>query len=182
MIVKFNETDQLLIITKLIDPELYEDVSQVTNSEGSMTHVYVRYVNRTAKEFTFYIDNHFKANAYTSVRQAADNKNVCESLYETNLITVSIGKGCDEKLALGHEFAHVLYIVPNLSEYTEFLNNNNCHVNNKFCVGHSPFDPGYVFINAVEDQFKARYKKYLKGSKNSDSIAASRECRYYKNG
>ena len=156
---KYTQTAELLSTFEFIDPELFAKVSQVTNAEGTLTHVYVRYVNRSSEEFTYYTRNHFPAKAYTCVKQSPDNQNVCASFYGTNTITITIGIGCDEKLVLGHEFAHVLYIVPNLSEYTYFMKYQNKKVNTT-SHGHNPNDPSFAFLKAVEDRFATRYNDY----------------------
>jgi hypothetical protein len=161
---KFAQTQELLSSLEFIDPELYAQVSKVTNAEGTLTHVYVRYVSRVSEEYTSLANNHFKAAAYTSVRQSKDNENVCSSLNGTNTITITIGYGCDEKRALGHEFAHVLYVVPNLSTYTDYWNRSN-----DFCSGHSISDPSYTFLEYIEHNFEIRYNEYLKNMKNKDS-------------
>jgi len=156
---KYLQTAELISTFQLIDPELFAKVSKVTNAEGTLTHVYVRYVNRSSEEFTYFTRNHFPAKAYTSVNQSPDNQNVCTSFYGTNSITITIGIGCDEKLVLGHEFAHVLYIVPNLRKYTYFMKFRNKKVNTA-CHGHSPNDPSHAFLKSVEDSFASKYDKY----------------------
>ena len=158
---KFTETQELLSSLEFIDPKLYAQVSSITNAEGTLTNVYVRYVSRTSKEYTSLASDHFKADAYTGVRQSADNENVCSSYYGTNTISITIGYGCDERLALGHEFAHVLYVVPNLNKYMDYWSRNN-----DFCSGHSLSDPSYAFLESVEQNFKIRYNEYLKGVKD----------------
>ena len=161
---KYSETEQLLAEFEIIDPKLFERVSKITNSDGTLTHVYVRYVDRTSEEFTDFSRNHFKAFAYTSVGQSPTNKNVCTSLFGTNTINVTIGKGVNEKLKLGHEFGHVLYLVPNLSDYNDFYNNNKRKLK-KYNHGHSPFDPSYTFVESIEKNFGNKYKEYLNSIK-----------------
>lgn len=156
---KYTQTAQLLAEIEFIDPELFAQVANITNADGTLTHVYVRYVSRSSEEFTYYTNNHFIAKAYTSVRQSPDNPNVCMSLYGTNTITITIGIGCDEKLVIGHEFAHVLYIVPNLKEYSYFMKFKNKKVNTA-CHGHSPNDPSYAFLKSVEVRFALNYAEY----------------------
>ncbi len=166
---KYAQTAELLSTFEFIDPELFAKVSKVTNADGTLTHVYVRYVNRSSEEFTYYTRNHFPAKAYTGVRQSPNNENVCTSFYGTNSITITIGVGCDEKLVLGHEFAHVLYIVPNLSEYTYYMKYMNKKVNTA-SHGHSPNDPSFAFLKAVEDRFAAKYNDYLSKTNINDDF------------
>jgi hypothetical protein len=161
---KYAQTAELLSAFQFIDPELFAKVSKVTNADGTLTHVYVRYVSRSSEEFTYFTRNHFPAKAYTSVNQSPDNQNVCSSFYGTNTITITIGIGCDEKLVLGHEFAHVLYIVPNLRKYTYFMKFRNMKVNIA-SHGHSPNDPSYAFLKSVEDSFASKYNKYKENNK-----------------
>ena len=167
VLTKYAETEQLLSAIESIDPDLYEEVSKVTNADGTLTHVYVKYVDRNSEEFTDLTENHFKAFAYTCVSQSPTDKNVCTSCFGTNTINVTIGKGVNEKLKLAHEFGHVLYMVPNLSDYFEFLNKYNKNLK-KFRSGHSPFDPSYSFVASTENNFRSKLNEYLESIKNKD--------------
>ena len=172
VVTKYAETEQLLSEMKIIDPDLYERVSVVTNAEGTLTHVFVRYVECTSKEFTVYSKNYFMARAYTCVWYNRINRNVCASPYGTNTVSITIGKVRDDILALAHEFAHVLYIVPNLSYYSHFFKNQNWNKMNKYNVGygHSVYDPSFAFLDSVEGSFEIKYKKYLRNVKNNGSF------------
>ena len=167
---EYAQTAELLETFEYIDPELFARVSKVTNAEGTLTHVYVRYVNRSSEEFTYFTNKYFIGKAYTSVRQSLDNQHVCTSFYGANTITITIGIGCDEKYALGHEFAHVLYIVPNLNAYTYFMKYQNKKVLNAPSHGHGSNDPSFAFVKSVEDSFESKYNNYLSKTKNNDSF------------
>lgn len=156
----YLEAEQLLSEFKIIDPELFERVSKVTNSEGTLTHVYVRYVTRNSKEFKRLEINYNKATGYTSVGQWENSENVCESFYGTNTICVTIGEGCNEKLVLAHEFGHVLYMVPNLKSYLEFMHNYRYKLD-KYNKGHSPIDPSTKFVHQIQDNFNEKYTSFL---------------------
>lgn len=166
---KYTETEQFISAIEFIDPELYAQVSKVTNAEGTLTHVCVRYVDRTSQEFTELSKNHFVAFAYTSVSQSPTNKNVCASINGTNTISITVGKGTNDKILLAHEFGHVLYMVPNLSDYYDFLNRNK-HKLNKFANGHSPYDPSYAFVESIENEFRNKYKDFVKNENNEASL------------
>ena len=86
VVTKYNATNHLLQLIEFIDPVLYENVSNVKNADGTLTNVYVNYVNRTSEEFKYYANKYFKAKAFTSESQAEHNKNVCSSLYGTILV------------------------------------------------------------------------------------------------
>ena len=150
---KSMETNQLLKEVKEIDPDLYKQVSKVTNADGTLTQVVVQYVSRVDDEYSNYVDNHFKADAYTSVRPNKDDNNVCESRFGTN--TNTIGYGCNARKALGHEFAHVLYIVPNLSAYFEYWK-----ASDNFCNGHHIEDPSFDFLEKTENEFFQKHHEY----------------------
>jgi hypothetical protein len=167
--LKYFETEKLISEISIIDPELFDLVSKMTNAEGTLTNVYVRYVDPNSKEIKYLSENYFKAFGYTSVAQDKINENVCSSFYSTNTICITICKGCDEKLALAHEFGHVLYIVPNLKEYIDFSKDRNYFINAKSHNGHSSFDPSYPMLNSVEKSFKKKYKGYLERLNNNSS-------------
>jgi len=169
--VNHARTAELLTIFQFIDPQFYSEVSKVTNAEGTLTHVYVRYVDKSSDEFTYFSREHFNAKAYTSVSPMVNHPNVCTSLYGTNTITVTIGIGCDEMLALAHEFAHVLYIVPNLKEYTYFMKYQNKTTNPLAQHGHSWNDSSAAFLKSIEDSFTARYENYLGKTEISNSTS-----------
>ena len=161
----YFDTEQLISEIKSIDPELFEKVSIVANSEGTLTHVYVRYVDRTSKQFIHLKENYFNDFGYTSVGQWKKNENVCESFYGTNTICVTIVKGSYPSKVLAHEFGHVLYIVPKLKSYINFFNNHSGYINNKYSKGHSPYDPSYKFVKSIERSFLIKYINYLKDLK-----------------
>jgi len=165
----YARTAELLATFEFIDPELYSKVSKVTNAEGTLTHVYVRYVNKSSKEFTYFARKHFNAKAYTSVSPMANHPHVRTSLYGRNTITVTIGIGCNEILTLAHEFAHVLYIVPNLKEYAYFMKYRNSKINPTLQHGHSWNDSSSAFIKSIEHSFTARYENYMSKTKISNT-------------
>lgn len=88
---------------EFIAPELFGEVSKVTNAQGTLAQVVVQFVSRVDEKYTRYVNNHYKADAHTSVSQSSESEHVCYSLYGTNTITITIGYGCDEMKALGHE-------------------------------------------------------------------------------
>ncbi|GEM_PF-3478295 len=158
---KFEETNQLLLEFYRIDPKLYDRVSKVTDAEGTVNHVYVSLVDVQDKEYKYLSSSHFKASAYTTVGQWERNPNACKSKYGAYSVSIVIRKGCNVNFALAHEFAHVLYIVPNLSEYADFYVNNHSQIINKHNKGHSPYDPGLAFTDKIEDSFRGNYQDYL---------------------
>jgi len=169
VLVNYARTAELLTTFQFIDPQFYSEVSKVTNAEGTLTHVYVRYVDKSSDEFTYFSREHFNAKAYTSVSPSVNHPDICTSLYGTNTITVTIGIGCDELIALAHEFAHVLYIVPNLKEYAYFMKYRNNKINLTAQHGHSWNDTSSTFIKSIENSFTARYENYLGKTKISNT-------------
>lgn len=167
---KFQDTEALISTVKQIDSDLYEAVSMVTNAEGTLTHVYVRCVSRLEKEFADYVNYHFNAKAYTSVSMAKDNEHACCSKYGTNTVTTTIAKNESEIIALAHEFAHVLYVVPNLKTYTAFINRiTNGLTAKSYGRGHHPCDPSRQFMETIENRFKDNYLNYL-NNPESDKV------------
>jgi len=160
----YSDTQELIKTIAIVDPELFANVSAITNAEGTLTNVYVRFVSRVSEEFTYFTRRFYTADAYTSVRPAKDDEHVCTSLSGTNTITITIGYGCNEIQALGHEFAHVMYIVPNLKEYMNYWNRNQ-----NFCNGHSKSDPSYFIITPIEDSFQRNYMDYMKREKSNNT-------------
>ena len=165
----YARTAELLTTFEFIDPRFYSELSKVTNAEGTLTHVYVRYVDKSSDEFSYFAREHFNAKAYTSVSPSVNHPDICTSLYGTNTITVTIGIGCDELITLAHEFAHVLYIVPNLKEYVYFMKYRNNKINLTARHGHSWNDTSSTFMKSIENSFTARYENYLGKTKNSNT-------------
>jgi len=163
---KYTDTENLIATIRQIDPELYETVSKVTNAEGTLTHVYVRCAYRTDEELIYFINKHFNAMAYTSVRPSDTNENVCYSQFGINTIMITVKKCHDEIIALAHEFAHVLYVVPNLKNYAAFIRKESYkYENNRFGPGHKEFDPSRDFVKSLEKRFKDKYLKYVNNFK-----------------
>ena len=163
----YSETAQLILEFERIDPILFDRVSKVTNSEGTLTHVYVKYVNHDSKEFNYYNEFHYEAFGYTLVGQWDQHENYCTSNYGTNTISVTIVNGCDKRIVLAHEFGHVLYVVPNLKSYFKFMHYNR-YKNNKYNKGHGPFDPSNKFVQQIEDSFREKYNSFLASEKISN--------------
>lgn len=162
---KYSQTEELINTFALVDPELFSQVSNVRNANGILTNIVVQYVSRVSKEFTYFTRKFYVAEAYTSVGQSKHDENVCTSRYGTNTITITIGYGTNEIKALGHEFAHVMYMVPNLKEYMEFSKRHQ-----EFINGHSESDPGYFKLQAYEDRFMENYMQYMELKKGKDSF------------
>jgi hypothetical protein len=167
---KYSETEQLIQDIQAIDPELFEAVSNVTNADGTITHVYVRYTQRTSKEICYLFEGQFKAFGYTSVMQDKKNENVCTSYFGANTINVVVCKGCDDEFVLAHEFGHVLYIVPNLVDYVRFTEEQDKFSNAISHTGHNAFDPSNEIVKSVVDSFSVKYEYYKKGSENHKTI------------
>lgn len=155
------ETEALIKEVWQIDSGLCAKVSRVTNAEGTLTHVYVKVVSRTSEEYINLSRHHYVACAYTSVGQEAINAHVCTSRAGTNTVTITVAYGCDALKALGHEYAHVLYIVPNLATYMKFWTSND-----DFHNGHSKDDPSYFFLNEIEQNYLNRYIEYTQSKRN----------------
>lgn len=157
---KYTETEELLIVLKQIDPELYASTSKVNDANGTLTQVFVRVVWLRDNEAKYFARDHFNAKAYTSLRPTKGNEHVCSSLHGNNSITITIIQGLSAIRALGHEFAHVLYIVPNLKEYMNYWKKSA-----DFCSGHGIDDPSYAFMKVIEQRFFLRYKEFVKERK-----------------
>ena len=159
---KYSDTQELISIVRQIDPELYNAVSNVVNADGTLTHVYVLCAYRTDEEIIYFSNKHFDAMAYTSVKPMVENENVCYSQYGMNTITITVKKCRNEIIALAHEFAHVLYVVPNLKNYAAFIRKESYkYENNRFGTGHKEFDPSRDFVKSIEKRFKDKYLKYV---------------------
>ena len=159
---KYNATETLMSRLKHIDPELYEAVSQVTNAEGILTHIYIRCVYRSDEEIAFFRNNHFDGYGYTSFKQSDANKNICVSQFGDHTISITIWQCPNDVIALAHEFSHVLYLVPNLNSYSNFMYEHaNRSVGKKYIPGHHPNDPSRDFIELFEKRFKEKYLIYM---------------------
>lgn len=156
MRVRHAETEELINEVWKIDSALCALVSGVTNAEGSLTHVYIKVVSRTSEEYLSLARKHYVACAYTSVGQAKDNPQVCTSRAGTNTVTITVCYGSNALKALGHEFAHVLYIVPNLEAYIHFWQHDD-----DFHNGHSNDDPSYFALNETESSYLKHYMAYV---------------------
>ena len=163
VVKKYLQTTQLIEKITKIDPKLFMKVSNITNAEGTPTNVYVRYVSKLSKEYRHYEKKHFKADAYTGVGQSKDNKHMCVSKSGFNSITITVGYCANEIKALAHEFAHVLYIVPNIDSYVTYWNQTE-----RTKAGHKTSDPGYELVTRTENAFIQNYIKYVKENKDSN--------------
>jgi hypothetical protein len=172
----YQETENLILEVKEIDPALFDRVSEVTNAEGGITDVFVKYVGEGAEEVTDLLWDNNKAVAYTTAGKIKGKENICWSTFGMNTLSIVIVKGCDAPIALAHEFGHILYLVPNFNSYTNFF--KSLTDTNSFEMGHNPYDPSYQVIKAVENEFKDKYNSYsnrtVNKAKNKNYFATVR--------
>lgn len=168
---KFEDTEKLINLIKHIDSDLYRSASTVVDAEGILTHVYVRSVMRSDEEFKYFTNRCFDAIAYTNVWPLYENENVCYSQYGAYTITITVSNCAREILALAHEIAHVLYIVPNLKSYSAFIERINHQQTAKlYGRGHHPNDPSCRHMKSVEKRFEERYSLYLANQRISQAL------------
>lgn len=171
--INYEATENLLAEIKRIDPTLYHEVSTVVNAEGSLTHVFVKIMARSTDKFMTHASLDYSLTGYTNIGHWDQNPNVHASEYGVYTVSVVIGNTPDKLTAMAHEFGHVLYQVKNLKSYiTYYKDEYNQNSISKFGLGHDPIDPGHAFIKSIENEFRSKYRKYLKPSRSNQELLA----------
>ena len=164
-------TDSILYMLKVVDPELYNQASNVKSACGQNADVYVKVLNINSPEFRKICSGVLLG--YTNLAHWAKNPNVPASEYGLNSMSVIIGDGRNQLFTLAHELAHAIYQIENLADYSIYYERvYSEYAIYKFGAGHFPSDPGLDFVKKIDHDFKLKYKEYI--SNDIQSLARRR--------
>lgn len=164
-ITYFELTEQLLDQFRAISPRLYDEIDTIKNRKGQRVDVYVRFV----------AERHTPLNTAgtTNLSCLETDRDVYQSEYGANTVSVKIASLPRSILLLAHEFGHVKYQVPHLSAYINYYSSN--YQNGTFkssYIGHNAGDlSGWQAIE-YENFCQADVLQYLKRNRRMEKPLA----------
>jgi hypothetical protein len=154
----FELTEELLRQFKNIAPEMYNEMSSLTDITGQSVTVFVKFVPES--------ETMRGAAGTTNIACTEGNKNVYQSEYGPHTVSVKIASVTKSLILLAHEFGHVKYQVEHLATYREFysLHYQNDTFDAEY-IGHNSNDLSGKSALKYEDRFRALYINYLSSNK-----------------
>lgn len=128
----YDKTELLINKFQLIDPYLYNQMRFLKNKNQNITDIYIKIVS--GETYPGY-------NGITRVNQDQMDQNVCSSSYGRNSASIEIADNFSSLVHLAHEFGHLMYIIPNLSDYINYYHlHYNILLNSGKLKGHDDSD------------------------------------------
>jgi hypothetical protein len=153
--ISYHElTENLLNQFKVMAPDLYEEISTITDRNGKAVNVYVKFIPRDA--------TNVKAWGTTYIDHAQDNNDTYVSEYGENSVSVKIWLVNKALLVLSHELGHVKYQVPNLATYLDYYRKHYDSTDHEDCRGHNADDPSGKNALEYEKRFRRNIVSFLK--------------------
>ena len=149
----FEITNILLNEFTRIVPDLFADINGIKDKAGSPTDVYVKFIPMNQ------VDGNHPGATYIQYKQG-DDTNYSE--YGANTVSIKIWIMDTSLTILAHEFGHVKYEVPNLSDYQNYQKANP-NINRSY-RGHNPSDLSGQSASTYEKKFSRTYSDYLKST------------------
>jgi len=155
----YQLTAQLLEQFRLISPGLYNEIDSLEDKVGRPVDVYVKFVQANLLPEPL--------SALTRIEQPEGDENCSLSEYGINTVSISVSIEKKSLRLLAHEFGHVRYLVPNISEYLRyFISYSRSITPTSTHFGHHPGDPSGLSAQAYETKFRGEYSKFIR-SKNT---------------
>ncbi|HYI78320.1 MAG TPA: hypothetical protein VEW65_11935 [Chryseolinea sp.] len=153
--ISYHElTENLLKQFKVMAPDLYEEISAITDSNGRAVNVYVKFIPKDA--------TNVKAWGTTYIDRAKNDNNTYVSEYGENSVSVKIWLVNKALLVLSHELGHVKYQVPNLATYLDYYRKHYDRSDHEDCKGHNPDDPSGKKAMEYEKRFRRNIISFMK--------------------
>ena len=161
----YELTENLLNQFKDMAPDLYEEISTITDSNGRAVNVYVKFIPKDATIV--------KAWGTTYIDHAKNDDDTYVSEYGENSVSVKIWLVNKALLVLSHELGHVKYQVPNLATYLDYYRERYDRSDYEDSKGHNPDDPSGKKAMEYEKRFKRNIISFMKADnqKLMDPIA-----------
>lgn len=150
-------TTKLLEHFRIISPELYFQIDSIKDGSGRTVQVYVKFVPEKS----------LPAGVAGATVMEQDNidKTACRSEYGIGTVSVTIAFTKKSLFVLAHEFGHVKYQAPNMTEYqeyyTRFYLSNNYHFKS---IGHNDKDASGRQALDYTRKFRQHYLTYKRGN------------------
>jgi len=166
----FNEiTADLLGQFHMIAPGLYEEINNIKDRKGTVVTVYVKFLPHWKMKYS--------PSGSAQLSYEEENDRIYTKEYGKNSVSIHISFHEAKVLTLlAHEFGHLKYIVPNISDYHEFYVENYSLKNGSKLIGHLLNDASNKHARDFERRFKYSKNQYRKRLKPSvDYLVSDRK-------
>lgn len=156
-IAYYETTEKLLLQFNSISPDLYYEISALTNARGVPVDVYVKLVPQDGTRLQSW--------GTTYLARTPHDRDATSSEYGENTVSVKVWLVSDALRVLAHELGHVKYMVPNLSEYMVYYSEHYVGRINQFSVvGHDVTDLSGRSASAYVELFQQDYKCFQRAN------------------
>ena len=153
----FHLTENLLIQFQKIAPDLFNEVSSITDAKGRSVNIYVKIIPESGAAV--------KAWGMTYMNQLRDDCDAYVSEYGIHTVSVKIWAVKRALIVLAHEFGHVKYQVPHLASYINDYKKYYLTTYKYFYSwGHHPRDLSGKSAYQFEKRFRKEYFYFVKTS------------------
>ncbi|HTF21828.1 MAG TPA: hypothetical protein VK658_27300 [Chryseolinea sp.] len=156
VVAHYELTEALLRQMRMISPDMYDQMDQLTDKRGRLTDIYVRFIPEEMASVMLSGVSFFQ----TSARDVDAN----QSRFGEFTVSIDIWI-CETALnLLAHEFGHTKYIVPNLAAYRQYYRDAYTRFTTSNRVGHSGSDASGRMAYAFGHQFLRDRRDFRKAS------------------
>ena len=108
----YTLTEELIDRFRQVAPDIFNELDNITDRRGRPTDVYIKMVPRDKSRTDLHAASFFK--------QSLIDEDANHSEHGDHSVSIDVWIDDNALFLLGHEFGHVKYIVPNLSNYVKF--------------------------------------------------------------
>lgn len=160
----YAKTQHLLEDLRMIVPSLYNEISNLKDHEGNITHVYIKVVEDLGPDFL----------GINNVAQSTANPHAYTSEYGDHTVSVMVTYPSAFKALkiLVHELGHVRYQVPHLASYIAY--HKSVYQNPNFKgkeIGHLSTDPSHQSVIETMSSFYKSWKQHYRERKSKSEFA-----------
>jgi len=154
-ILHYQLTEILLERFKIIAPDIYQEIDNITDVKGRSTDVYVKFIPEEKMQLSL--------TGTADMRQAEDDPDACASTYGRHTVSINVAVCRKSLLQLAHEFGHIQHQVPNLATYVAYYQKAYGERGSGIqCIGHRTNDLSGKNANSYEKRFAKQTRAYYK--------------------
>lgn len=154
LLVYHQLTDTLLYKFREIAPDLYAEIDTLKDHLNRNVDVYVRFVPAHKSKIESY--------GTTSFSISSDDQQMCVSVHGRGTVSVTVWIMNSSLVVLSHEFGHLKYMIPNLTNYIRYYNQSYVVGYNIGSNGHRCDDAGGRHAMRYETRYRQRYQRYIR--------------------
>jgi hypothetical protein len=169
-IVHYQLTQQLLADFRLISPDLYNEIDTLADDHGRKTVVYVKFVPDE--------NNAGTSHGVTYLTCMPKDSSETSQMTEVS-IQIEIRIARKALVVLAHEFGHLRYIIPHLTDYLEYYSRTYSQIaSDPDFAGHNESDVSGKTAEAFEKRYRlSRYSHWKAQEKVADPVSIAMDIR-----